>query len=307
MTSKARIVVGAPVVEGGLVPLSEVADVYVLPEHASRAELLAALPEAVGLISMLTQQIDEDLLSVAPQLRVVANHAVGVNNIDLAATRRRGIIVTNTPDVLTEATADLSMALILSVTRRMSQGETILRRGEFTGWTPTYLLGVGLRGKTLGLIGYGRIAQALEVRARAFGLTTISVNSQSTVKQRQHLLSQSDIVSLHVPLSEQTFHLIDAAALAQMKRGAYLINTSRGPVVDEAALAAALHAGHLAGAGIDVYENEPCINAQLMTAPNTTLLPHLGSNTVETRLAMASLAARNVAAVLRGKAAITPI
>jgi glyoxylate reductase len=224
---------------------------------------------------------------------------VGTNNIDLAAAREQGVVVTNTPGVLTEATADLTWTLILAVTRRVIEGDAMMRRGEFTGWHPLMLRGASLQGKRLGIVGMGRIGSAVATRAGGFGMNVVHTPS------RQHpggielseLLLTSDVVSLHAPLNEQTHHLINPMA---MKGGAYLINTARGPLVEEKALADALERGHLAGAGLDVYEFEPDIEPRLVALPNVVLLPHLGSATTEARDEMARLAATGIIEFFRG-------
>ena len=301
-----------------------------------RAALLEGVRTAEGLVCLLTDTIDRAVIEAAPRLRVIANVAVGYNNIDAAFAQQRGVIVTNTPDVLTDATADLTWALILAVTRRVVEADQFTRAGKFDGWDFDMLLGTGLTGKTLGIIGFGRIGKAVGRRAVGFGLQVIYCGSDeiayrddpsharlaapphSTPKWRtdsfaprrvsfNQLLQQADIISLHVPLTATTKHLLDATAFTQMKPGAYLINTARGPVVDEAALTAALESGHLAGAGLDVYEREPEIHPALLPLPNVVLLPHLGSATLETRTAMAMLAVENVIDVLTGKLARTPV
>ena len=227
--------------------------------------------------------------------------------------RARGVIVTNTPDVLTDSVADFTWALILAITRRLSEGERVVRRGEWKGWAFDYMLGAELRGKQLGLVGLGRIASAVAARASAFGVR-VAYTSRSDRKlpgaermSLDQLLNTSDIVSLHVPLTPETRHLIDKKALARMKRSAYLINTARGPVVDEEALAWALQQRLIAGAALDVYEQEPKIHPDLLPLENVLLVPHLGSGTTETRTAMATLAADNVVAVLSGRPPLTPI
>mgnify|MGYP002778277177 CR=1 FL=1 len=276
------------------------------------------LPDATGLISLLNVRIDEALLSRAPKLQVVANAAVGYDNIDVAACRARGIVVTNTPDVLTDATADIAMALILSTVRRLPQAEASLRRGEFHGWSFWDYLGGDITGSTLGIFGMGRIGQAVAVRARAFGLRLI-YSSRTRLEQAREqaltvqwvdwetLLTTSDILTLHAPGGAQTHHLLDREAIRRMKRGSYIINTARGPLVDEAALVDALADGHLAGAGLDVYEHEPAIHPGLLTLDNVTLLPHIGSATPDTRSGMAVLAARNVAAILSGNSPLSAV
>jgi glyoxylate reductase len=246
-------------------------------------------------------------------LKVAANVAVGYNNVDVAYAKSRGVIVTNTPDVLTESVADFTWALILAVTRRLSEGERLVRRGGWKGWAFDFMLGAELRGKQIGIVGFGRIGQAVAARAPAFGMRVAYAGRRDAgVAGAEHmsldrLLNSSDVVSLHVPLTGDTRHLIDKRSIARMKRSAYLINTSRGPVVDEEALGWALQQHLLAGAALDVYENEPAIHPDLLRLENVLLVPHLGSGTTETRLAMASLAVDNVVAVLSGRPPLTPV
>jgi len=266
-----------------------------------------------AVVSMFTEQIDKTVLDAGTDLQIVANVAVGFNNIDVAHARSRGIIVTNTPDVLTDSVADFTWALILAITRRLSEGERLIRRNEWKGWAFDFMLGTELRGKQLGLVGFGRIARAVAARASAFGVRVacstrrdaegLSVGQVSL----DRLLNMSDIVSLHVPLTPETRHLIDKRALTRMRRSAYLINTSRGPVIDEEALVWALEQRLIAGAALDVYEREPEVHPGLRTFENVLLVPHLGSGTVETRTAMADLAVDNVVAVLSGKPPLTPV
>jgi glyoxylate reductase len=275
-----------------------------------RDEMIARLPGKHALISMVTDAVDAAVVSAGTDLRVIANVAVGYNNVDVATAKARGIVVTNTPDVLTDATADLTLALILAVTRRLGEGERLVRRGAWKGWAFDQLLGMQLRGRQLGIVGYGRIGRAVGVRAEAFGMTVAHVSrpgSGSRDSGLDRLLSTSDVVSLHVPLTPDTRHLIGQTELARMKRSAYLINTTRGPVVDEAALAWALRQSLIAGAALDVYEKEPEVHPDLMALENVVLAPHLGSATTETRTAMADLAASNVIAVLSGQPPLTPV
>jgi len=275
----------------------------------SPEDLRAAVPGHEAILCLLTDRIDAPILEAARGCRVVANMAVGYNNIDVAAATRLGILVTNTPGVLTEATADLTWALILAVARRVAEGDAEMRAGRFPGWGPLYMLGGEVTGATLGLVGPGRIAQAVAARAVGFRMPLLyhgrgpSPALEALGARRaglDELLAGSDFVSLHVPLAAETRHLIDARSLAMMKPTAYLINTSRGPVVDEPALVAALRTGRIAGAGLDVYEDEPAMAAGLADCPTAVLLPHLGSATRATRAAMARMAAENVAAVLQG-------
>ena len=272
----------------------------------SHDELIARVKGKHGLLCLLTDSIDRSVIEAGADLKVIANIAVGYNNIDLGAARERGIAITNTPDVLTEASADFTWALILGITRRVSEGERLVRRGEWKGWALDFMLGSELRGKQLGIVGFGRIGRAVAARAEVFGMHVVH-NSRTGGIPLDRLLSTSDVVSLHCPLTPDTFHLIDQAALARMKRSAYLINTSRGPVVDEAALAWALRERMISGAALDVYENEPAVHAELLKLENVLLAPHLASATVETRTAMADLAVRNALAVLSGQPPITPV
>jgi glyoxylate reductase len=270
-------------------------------------EIVARIPGKHGVIPMFTDSIDRAVIEAGTALRVIANVAVGYNNIDVAAARERHVIVTNTPGVLTDATADLTFALLLAITRRLGEGERMLRRGDWPGWAFDQLLGMELRGRQLGVVGFGRIGQAVATRASGFGMTVAYTSRSDSGMPLDRLLSTSDVVSLHVPLTEQTRHLIGQPELARMKRTAYLINTTRGPVVDEAALAWALKNRLIAGAALDVYEQEPKVHPDLLALENVVLAPHLGSATIETRTAMADLAARNLLAVLAGNPAITPI
>jgi lactate dehydrogenase-like 2-hydroxyacid dehydrogenase len=276
-------------------------------------ELVARVAGKQALVSMITDAVSRDVIEAGRDLKVIANAAVGYNNIDVAAARERGIIVTNTPGVLTDATADLTWALILGITRRIGEGERLVRRGAWKGWTFDFMLGAEVRGKQLGIVGYGGIGRAVAARGRAFGMRiahtsrTPKNDPDAEAMPFDRLLATSDIVSLHCPLTPETRHLIDQPALARMKRSAYLINTSRGPVVDEKALAWALRMHLIAGAGLDVFEEEPKVEPELLALENVMLVPHLGSGTVETRTAMADLAARNVAAVLSGQAPLTPV
>jgi glyoxylate reductase len=235
---------------------------------------------------------------------MIANYAVGYNNVDIPAARELGITITNTPGVLTEATADLTMALILAVTRRLIEGDDDVRRTGRSEWEPLKWLGTSLQRKRLGIIGIGRIGTAVASRARAFGMEVVGVRRGDALDA---LLATSDIVSVHTPLSPDTRHLIDTAAIAKMKRGSFIINTARGPVVDEDALCDALQSGHLAGAGLDVYEFEPAVNPRLLGMPNVVLAPHIGSATFETRSAMARIAATDVFRFLNGEPPLHPV
>lgn len=289
------------------------------PEPIGREELLRRVAGVDAVVSLLTERIDAELLDAAgPQLKVVANVAVGYDNIDVPACTERSVVATNTPGVLTDATADIAFGLILMATRRLGEGERLIRSGGDWKWGMFFLLGSGLQGKTLGVVGMGGIGQATARRARAFGMEIV-YQSRSEIDpgiaaelgarrvDLDELLGVSDVVSLHCPYGPATHHLIGAEQLAVMKDSAYLVNTARGPIVDEAALAAALREGRIAGAGLDVYEHEPRVHPELLELDNVVLVPHLGSATVETRTAMAVLAADNVLAVLGGQRPPTPI
>ena len=285
----------------------------------SVAELHAAIAGAEAVLTLLSDRVDVAFLDAAgPKLRVISNVAVGYNNIDVPACTERGVTVTNTPGVLTDATADIAMALILMVMRRLGEGERVIRGQVGWRWHMHYLLGTSLQGKTLGIVGLGQIGTATARRARAFGMgiaysgrrradETVEAELGARFTDFDELLATSDVVSLHCPLTPETTHLITAERLAQMRSDAYLVNTTRGPVVDEAALAEALAAGVIAGAGLDVFEKEPEVDPGLLELENAVLIPHLGSATIETRTAMAVLAARNAAAVLGGGAPLTPV
>jgi glyoxylate reductase len=294
-------------------------DLYTGASQIPKDVLKARLAGRQALMCLLTDRIDADVLDAAPGLRIVANIAVGFDNIDRAAALERGIVVTNTPDVLTEATADLTWGLILAVMRRIPEGDRLLRRGEWKGWALDFLLGSDLRHKQLGVVGFGRIGRAVAARAGAFGMrvvyATLDADAPDPAAHEggcvrvtfEEALTTSDVLSFHVPLTPDTRHLINRQTLGQMKPGAYLVNTSRGPVVDEDALVWALQSGAIAGAALDVYQREPIVQPQLLALENVVLAPHIGSATVETRTAMADLAARNVLAVLSGQAPLTPV
>jgi glyoxylate reductase len=273
-----------------------------------------ALREAVkgfdAVLCLLTDRVDEPVLEAARGCRVFGNMAVGFNNIDVHAATRLGIMVTNTPGVLTDATADLTWALVLGIARRVAEGDAEMRAGRYKAWGPFYMLGGDVTGATLGLIGPGRIACAVAERAKGFRMRILYHGRRKSPEMEElggrevsfdELLRESDFVSVHVPLTPETHHLIDAEALAKMKKTAYLINTSRGPVVHEAALVQTLQAGKIAGAALDVYEHEPAMAEGLSQCPNALLLPHLGSATHATRAAMSRIAGENVVAVLEGR------
>ena len=295
--------------------------------HAGRDALPApALRERVagkhGLVCLVTDAVDREVIAAGGDLRVIANVGVGYDNIDVAAARARGIVVTNTPDVLTGAVAEFTWGLILAVARRIAEGDRLVRAGGWSGWALDFMLGMELRGKRLGIVGPGRIGRAVAERAAAFGMEAVAAGSGPAAGRADlasggppgmrrvaldELLVTSDVVSLHVPLNAATRHLIDRRALARMKRTAFLINAARGPVVDEAALAWALRERLIAGAALDVYEREPAVERELLALEQVVLAPHLGSATRDTRTAMAELAAANAAAVLGGQPPITPV
>jgi glyoxylate reductase len=252
----------------------------------SREELLARAAGCDGLVTMLTDRVDAELLEAAgPQLRVVANYAVGLDNVDLDECERRGIAVANTPDVLTEATAEMAIALMLALTRRVAEGDRFLRRREPWRWAPTFMLGRGLAGMTLGIVGYGRIGQAVAPLAEAHGMDVVHTGELPLGE----LLATADVISLHVPLTQETRHLVGRPELERIKPTAYLVNTSRGAVVDEEALVEALIDGRLAGAALDVFEREPEVGERLLAMENVVLVPHLASATHEAREAMGML------------------
>jgi glyoxylate reductase len=284
------------------------------PETAppNRDTVLAGIRDADALICTLAEQIDAPMLSNASHLRVIANYAVGYNNIDLDAARTHNIIVTNTPDILTESTADLTWALLLATARRVPEGHSLVQYGAWTGWEPRQLLGADVFGRTLGIIGMGRIGQAVARRAAGFKMPVLYHN-RTPKNFPDHpcwksvglddVLSQADFLTLHVPLTADTRHLIGPRELQLMRPTAYLINVARGPVVDEAALVDAIQNGRLAGAGLDVYEHEPAIHPGLLALDNVVTLPHLGSATHATRIHMGMMCLENVAAVLEGRPA----
>lgn len=288
-------------------------------QSISREELLGKVAGADALVTLLTERVDAELLEAAgPQLQVVSNVAVGYDNIVVADCTARNVRATNTPGVLTEATADIAFGLILMATRRLGEGERLIRSGTPWKWGMFFLLGSSLQGKTLGVVGMGGIGQATARRAKAFGMEVV-YQSRSEIDpataaelgarrvELDELLAISDVVSLHCPYGPNTHHLIGAEQLAAMKPEAYLVNTARGPIVDEAALAQALREGVIAGAGLDVFEKEPAVHPELLELENVALVPHLGSSTVETRTAMAVLASENTLAVLRGEDPVTPV
>jgi glyoxylate reductase len=315
-----RVFVSCPLPGDALERLAREHEVVVGEEHVGvRGEAFA--PGASGfdaIVSLVTDRVDDALLARTDRLRIVANVAVGYDNIDLGACRGRGVVVTNTPGVLTEATADLAFGLLLTAARRIAEGDRLVRRGAFAGWTPSFLLGARAHGATLGLVGLGRIGQAMARRARGFGMRVLYAERPrpgadvaralgATAVALEELFEQADFVSLHCPLTPETRHLVNAERLGRMKRGAVLVNTARGGCVDEKALATALEQGPLGAAGLDVFEDEPRIHGRLLELENVVLAPHIGSADRPTREAMARIAADNVLAVLSGKPPISPV
>jgi glyoxylate reductase len=316
-----KIVVTRRIPEPAVELLREAGDVWVSPEDRplETEELHDAVKGADVAVTLLHDKVDDAFLDAAgDQLRAVCNVAVGFDNIDVPAATKRGVLITNTPAVLTEATADLAMTLILAVTRRAGEGERLIRAREPWSWHMFMLLGMGLQDKTLGVVGMGAIGQSLARRAKAFGMEIVYSDARQAsdeVEQElgarrvelDELLRTADVVSIHAPLMDETRHLINADTLGLMKETAYLVNSARGPIIDEAALVDALKAGEIAGAGLDVYENEPETHPGLLDLDNVVLLPHLGSATIETRTAMGVLAAKNAIAVLKGERPPTPV
>ena len=282
-----------------------------------RAELIAGVEGADALLCMLSDRIDEEVLDAAPLLRVVSNYAVGFDNIDVAAARQRGIEVTTTQGVLTDATADLAWALLLSAARNLGAGERLVRAGEWTGWAPTQLLGEPLRHQTLGIVGMGAIGQAVARRAQGFGMNVVYFNRKQVSPEIEtslgaefvsldDLLRRSDFISLHAPLNDQSRHMFDARAFRLMKSTAVLVNTGRGALIDEAELVNVLRERQIAAAGLDVYEFEPKITEGLLTLDNVVLAPHLGSASTLARGDMVRLCCENIVEVLAGRPAVTP-
>jgi len=317
----AKIVVTRRIPEPAVDLLREAGDVWVSPDDRplETAELHDAVRGADIALTLLHDKVDGAFLDAAgDQLRAVCNVAVGFDNIDVPAATERGVLITNTPGVLTEATADLAMTLILAATRRIGEGERLIRNREPWSWHMFMLLGMGLQEKTLGVLGMGAIGQAVARRAKAFGMDIVYSDARQADEaverelgarrvELDELLATADVVTVHAPLMDSTRHLIDADALRRMKDTAYLVNSARGPIVDEAALVDALKAGEIAGAGLDVFENEPEVHPGLLELANVVLVPHLGSATIETRTAMGCLAAKNAIAVLNGEPPPTPV
>lgn len=317
----AKIVVTGKIPEIALQKLKQSHEVISWGEETpiSRDELLKRVSGANVIVSLLTEKVDDEVLSLAGKdLKAVCNVAVGYNNIDVAACKSKNVLVTNTPGVLTDATADIAMALILMTTRRLSEGERVIRNQDPWAWGMFYMLGSSIQNQTLGILGMGQIGIATAVRAKSFGMKIIYTRRNRLDEKVEkelsaqyvsldELLQQSDIVSLHCPYSTETHHLISDAQLSKMKKTSYLINTARGPIVNEEALANALLNNTIAGAGLDVYEHEPKVNEKLLKLDNVVLLPHLGSATVETRTAMATTAANNALEILSGSKPLNPV
>src|SRR5437773_2952382 len=301
-----------------LIPRDVAVDYHDSLEALSRPDLIARLRTKDGLICHIVSAIDDEVLAATPTLKVVANVAVGYNNIDVAAARRRGVVVTNTPDVLTETTADFAWALLMTSARRVLEADRFVRAGQWQRWQWDLLWGADVHGKTLGILGFGRIGRAVARRASGFDMRVLyhdAVRPEPAVERElrvtyaepETILREADFVSLHTPLLPETRHLINERTLRLMKKTAILVNAARGPIVDEAALVRALKEGWIAGAGIDVFEEEPRIHPGLAPLPNVVLAPHIASASRDTRIAMATLAVRNCLAVLDGKPPLTPV
>jgi glyoxylate reductase len=311
--AKARVLATRPLFPAAREILNASCEVeyWTQPERISKEELFRRIADKEGLVCLLTERVNEELLRAAPKLRIAANVAVGFDNIDVPACTKRGVVATNTPGVLDETTADFAWALLMAVARRLGEGEQLARSGNWKGWDLDQLVGTDVWGKTLGLVGFGRIGRAVARRAAGFQMKVIysdavraPIDVEKELKAEYHdlnvLLAESDFVSVHVPLLAETRGLFDAAKFFRMKPTAFLINTARGPVVDEAALVHALESGKIAGAALDVYENEPFIHPGLKRT-NVVLAPHLASASLETRTKMACMAAENVVALFKGQ------
>ncbi len=311
---KKRVYITRQIPQAGVDLLKEKyhVDVYSENQPLSRTLLLQKVRDCDALVSLLSDKIDEDVLKRGEKLKIVANYAVGYNNIDNAAAKKQGIMVTNTPGVLTNATAELAFALLISLTRKIIEADKFTRDRNFMGWDPLLFLGDELKGKTIGIIGMGRIGQDMAMKCTAFGMNVIYYNrkpadhkTEKRLSARysplEKLLQKSDAISIHTPLTDETYHFMNKEILARMKTGSYLINTSRGEVIDEKALVDALRAGKIKGAGLDVYEFEPKISNELIGMNNVVLLPHIGSATKETRNKMSEMVAKNVIAALEDK------
>jgi len=313
-----KVLVTREIPSAGLLAL-EPFDVRVLHERPpERGELIDAVRGVSGILSTATEKVDGEVMDAASEaLRVIANMAVGYDNVDVEAAAERGVVVTNTPGVLDETTADVAFMLLLAAARRLGEGERLLRAGRWEWWGPKQLMGRDIWGKRLGILGLGRIGQAVARRAKGFGMDVLYYNRSRKEEAEQELgarymdldelLETADFVSVHTPLTDETYHLIGPKELGRMKPTAILVNTSRGPVVDEGALAEALAGGRIFAAGLDVYEEEPVVHPKLLELENVVLAPHIGSASIETRDKMAALAAENIVAVLSGQEPKTPI
>lgn len=286
-------------------------EIYEGDAPPSKEEIIEGVKDKDVLISLLTDKIDSQIMDASPRLRIIANYAVGYDNIDVEEATKRGIFVTNTPGVLTETVADLAWALLMAIARRIVEGDKFMRQGKFKGWAPLLLVGGDIHKKTLGIIGAGRIGEAFARRAKGFDMRILYYDKKRNERMESEmnakfvdfttLIKEADFVSLHVPLTEETYHMIGEKELKMMKKTAYLINTARGKCIDEKALVKALKEGWIAGAGLDVYENEPSVTPELFEFDNVVLLPHIGSASYETRSRMAVMVAENVLAALRGE------
>ncbi len=316
---KYRVFVTRKILPAGLELLREKCQVEVFAGDGvvPRDVLLEKVRRIDGLLCLLSDPIDREVMDNARSLKVISNYAVGYDNIDVEYASRKGIVVTNTPGVLTDATADLAWALLLSVVRRTVEGDRFVREGKFSGWSPTLLLGQDLKEKTLGIVGAGRIGTAMALRSRGWDMRVLYYdrNRNALLEEKlgaqktslEQLLEESDFISLHLPLTPETRHLIDRPALERMKSTAYLVNTARGPIIDEQALAEVLREKQIAGAALDVYEHEPAVTPELLSLENVVLAPHIGSATVETRSEMSRIAALNLLSVLEGKMPPHPV
>lgn len=290
---------------------------YKVDKPIPRKILLTKVKNCDALIPLLTEKIDKELIDAMPKCKIIANYAVGYNNIDVKYARSKKIIITNTPDVLTNSTADLTMGLIIAAARRFYEGEKMMRLNRYSGWKPELLLGTELYNKIIGIVGAGRIGTAVAKRAKAFGIKIYyfdkskNIELEETLNARKvsinRLMKESDIISVHLPLDKNTYHFIGKEQISKMKSNAIIINTARGELIDEQFLIKALKSDKIKAAGLDVYENEPKINPELLKMDNVFLLPHLGSATVEARNGMAEIAVKNVINVLKGKPPLTPV
>ncbi len=310
---KPKVFITRRIPEKGLNLLAEECEVVVNPEDRplSKEEIIKGMEDAQGLIPLLSDPIDAEVIESNPQLKVISNYAVGYNNIDVEVATEKGIMVTNTPGILTETTADLTFALLMAAARRIVESDKFTRVGKFSGWAPELMLGTDLHGKTLGIIGFGRIGQAVARRARGFEMKVI-YNKRNPLSSEEEqelnaeyrdfegLIKEADFITINAPLNDSTYHLFNKDVFKWMKDSAILINAGRGPIIDETALVEALESGEIAGAGLDVYEEEPEVNPGLVKLDNVVLTPHTGTGTVETRDKMAVMAAENLTAGLKG-------